>query len=678
MLAGAGTSLLPSCNQATTSGGSGGASGGGRVFVLAFDGMDPRLVRRLMQAGRLPNFSRLAAMGSFEQLISSTPPQTPVAFSNIISGADPGTHQIFDFIHRDPAPRRGKQAVRLYSSTSDVQPGSKARALHLGGRRLALSGGESILMRKGPSFWGRSTQHGIDTDVYYLPSNYPPQDTVGPGRLRCISGMGTPDLLGTYGNFAFYTPDAPARGKKVIGGRFIRLEMVEHRGQAALIGPPNHTIVPDARGQVPRMTVPFKVVRDPQSEVARIEIDNQLVLLNKGEWSNWLPIEFPTQLPGAAALDAIGAPVSVPGMVRFYLKQVHPKLELYASPINLDPAQPAMPISSPPEFAQRLAKEHGRFHTLGIPEDTKALDAGVLNEDEFLQQAYSAHDERTQQYHQALENMRQGLLFFYFGTTDLVSHMFWRDRDPGHPGRVAAQGDRYANVIDDLYIHMDELVAAALEQLRDEDTLIVLSDHGFTSFRRSVNLNTWLLHEGYLALNKSAKPNIEPGFQDVDWTRTRAYALGLNSLFINVHGRERHGTVAPGSEQTSINDEIAAKLAQLRDVDDVPVIDTLTNVAQLYPTADPRIAPDLIVGYADNYRVGWDSVLGGIPEQVLEDNLNRWSGDHCISAGRVPGILLTNRKITVEQPTLCDIAATILGAWQLALDEAMTGRDLFA
>ena len=672
MLAGAGTAWLTACGRSVESG-----RRHGRVFVVALDGMDPRLVRRLMQAGRLPNFSRLAAMGSFASLATSTPPQTPVAFGNIISGADPGTHQIFDFIHRDPNPPGKGRILRPYSSTSDIASPERDTALRLGGRRLSLSGGEPILMRRGTTFWDGLTHKGVDSSVYYLPANYPPVTPAGHGQFRSVSGMGTPDLMGTYGKFSLYTEKLTSQTRGGSGGTFIKLNMTDHRAAAVLTGPQNHTLEPDENGEVPPMTVPFQIVRDPTSSVAKITVGSEVLLLNEGEWSDWVPLDFETQLPGAAVLEAVGAPTSVPGMVRFYLKQVHPKLELYVTPINIDPQRPALPISTPADFAPQLADHHGRFYTLGIPEDTKALDAGALNEDEFLQQAYLAHDERTKQYHHVLDNTPQGLLCFYFGTTDLVSHMFWRDRDPDHPGRDPAQGDRYAGVIDDLYGHMDELVGAALDQLRDEDTLIVLSDHGFTTFRRAVNLNNWLYEQGYLVLKGGFRPGDVETFKGVDWARTRAYALGLNSLFVNVKGRERMGTVAQGAAQRALRDELAGKLDAWRDDNGAQIVRRVDDIDQRYPGADANVAPDLIVGYADSYRVSWRSVLGGLSDQPIEDNLDRWSGDHCVAADLVPGILLTNRPITVEQPKLCDIAATILAAWQVGPSTGMGGRNLF-
>jgi len=658
------------------------ASRRGRVVVLAFDGMDPSLLERLMQSRATPHFVDLANRGAFSPIVTSDPPQTPVAFSNIICGADAGAHQIFDFFHRDPRPE-GKSAIRIYFSTSDMHSTGAARGLSLGKWRIPISGGEAPqLLRQGQAFWQPLVEQGAAAKVFFLPSNYPVQGATGPGELETISGMGTPDLRGGLGEFTFVTPQAPLRGRQVTGGKLVYANLwgASHRDELELEGVENYLLDPSAvDGPLPRLKVPFVVTRDPERDLVKIEIGGQLLLLKLGEWSDWIPIDLPTEIPGSAALEAVQAPVSLPGMVRFYVKQVHPECELYITPINIDPLRPATPISEPAPAAEQLASRHGRYYTLGIPEDFNALNEGALNEDEFLEQAYLAHDERAEQYRRVLSEFENGCLFYYFGTTDLVSHMFFRDRDPQHPGHDPAQGDRHANVIDDLYVHCDGLVGETLEQLRDEDTLLVLSDHGFTTFRRSVSINRLLWQQGYLVLEPGVKPETVDNFEGVDWSKTRAYAIGLNSVFVNLKGREKNGIVPAGDEQSRLLDELTRALLDLRDdehPDAAPIQDVL-RVSRRFPQANPGIAPDLIVGYGHGYRVDWKSPLGGLGEQTIADNLNRWSGDHCVASDLVPGVLLANRPLEVDSPALTDIGPSILALCGVGVPDDMAGRPLF-
>jgi hypothetical protein len=303
---------------------------GRRVLILGVDGVDPRLLADLMNAGRVPNLSRLADEGCFKVLGTSAPPQSPVAWSNFICGADPGTHAIFDFIHRDPNPDQPGLAVLPFLSTSDIEPPARDWAIPWGSDwHIPLFGPKPVQLRRGGAFWDDLIGHGVQTVVYRMPANYPPPEIDGRQYLSCLCGMGTPDLLGTYGEFTFFTPDAPIGGRAVGGGRFDRLRMRNHRGTGRLRGPGNFLRRPDSMGRVPDLEAEVKVVRDPRAAVAKITIGDEIVLLKEGEWSDWVPVEFDTGIPGSTALGAMQLPTSIQAMVRLYLKSVHPKLQLY-------------------------------------------------------------------------------------------------------------------------------------------------------------------------------------------------------------------------------------------------------------------------------------------------------------------------------------------------------------
>ncbi len=666
--------LLPLVALAACSrGDEGSARADPRVLVLGIDGMDPRILRQLIESGRAPNFERLSREGSFKELATTAPPQSPVAWASFICGADPGTHQIFDFIHRDPDPPVGP-APLPFLSISTVEPPKRDWAIQLGRWRMPLFAATPVCLRRGRAFWDDLGEAGVESVLYRVPTVYPPPDPDGP--VRCMCGMGTPDLLGTYGEFTFFTPDAPAGGRMVGGGQFARLRLERDCGRGVLSGPDNYLLAPDAHGAVPRLTASFDVARDPRADVVKIAIGDELLLLNRGEWSGWVPVAFETGIPGSWLLSAAGVPTAAPAMVRFYVKSVHPKLELYVTPLNIDPLSPATSVGSPGDFPADVAAASGRYYTTGIPEDTKALRAHALDEDEFLSQVGVLKAERFAQFRAALASFDRGFLFFYFGHTDQLAHIFWRDRDPGHPARDPEEARRYATVVEDAYVEMDGLVGEAMAALRDRDTLIVLSDHGFTSFRRGFNLNSWLFDNGYLAVSDPARRGDISYLAGVNWSKTRAYALGLNALYVNLAGRERSGFVRDGEERAKLLQELSEKLREVRDADGSRVIDTVYIMDQTYPGADRRIAPDIVVGYADNYRASWATAEGGLPPELLEDNHDRWSGDHCIAAHLVPGILVTNRKVTIDDPDLTDLAPTILGLFGIDPPPQMTGRAL--
>ena len=648
----------------------------GRIIIVGMDGMDPVLLQRFMDSGALPHFKRLTEMGDFKPLATSMPPQSPVAWSNVICGGDPGVHEIYDFIHRDPNPTTPMLAIQPYLSTSTIESPAKNREIALGQWRIPLTSDEVKLERQGPTFWSYLIEQGVDTMIYRMPANYPAIETKGPGVFRCLTGMGTPDLLGTYGEFTVFTSTAPFKGRKVSGGRFVYLWPENHRAEAKIEGPMNFLRKPDKNNHAPKMTVDFVVIRDPERDIVKITLGDNRVILRQGEWSRWIQFDFETGIPGSAILDLMQAPTFIPGMIRFYIKQVHPKLEIFATPINIDPTRPTNPISVPADFAKELAKVDGLYFTAGIPEHTPEIQQGALNEDQWLEKAMMILEQRTKRYHYALDQFDTGCLFFYFGTPDLISHIFWRDQDPDHPGRDPEQGDRYADVIRDIYSKMDELVGYAMTKLGSHDTLIVMSDHGFASFRRGFNLNTWLLDNGYISLINPSNQEEDEFFLNVNWAKTKAYGLGLNGLYVNEIGREKYGIVNSGLQKTALMDEIVAKLLQVRDDDGSQVIVKIYSVLKEYPNADMSIAPDLLVGYARNYRASWSTVLGGMPKQLIEDNHDRWSGDHCIAAELVPGIILANRKIVVDDPSLMDIGPTIINLCGLSIPSNMNGRPI--
>jgi predicted AlkP superfamily phosphohydrolase/phosphomutase len=607
-----------------------------RAIVLAFDGLDYELTRTLMDAGRLPNFSRLARAGRFTPLATTMPPQSPVAWSTFTTGLEPAEHGIFDFVHRDPA------TLEPYLSTTRTTPPSWT--LPLGPWRLPLRGGAVVALRTGEPFWASLEARGITTTLVRMPANYPPSGKA----TRELSGMGTPDVLGTYGTFSFYTSARTAWGaqarRTVEGGTIHRIDVVDDVVQAALEGPSN-----PFRRDGAALAAPFTLYRDPQTSTARLVIGDEQRVLKTGEWSDWAPVSFEM-----APLQQLR------GMVRVYLKQVQPEVELYVSPINLDPLQPALAVSTPSAFAGELARASGRFYTQGMPEDTKAYVAGVLGPDEFLQQASLTAEENRRQYVRLLNEPRGGLLFHYFGHVDQVSHVMWRSRDPGHPAYDAAHDAPYRQVIDDLYVGLDRIVGETLDTMSPETLLIVMSDHGFASWRRLFNLNTWLERQGYLVLSDPSRRD-EPMFQSVDWSRTRAYGLGLNGLYLNIRGRERFGIVDP-AERASLAAEIAAALrAEIDPVTGGPAI-TAVHVASgaRASAAHPDREPDVIVGYAKGTRCSNGSALGAVAVEVMENNTSLWSGDHCMDPSTVPGVLLTSRPLRKPAASLHDLSAAIV------------------
>jgi predicted AlkP superfamily phosphohydrolase/phosphomutase len=629
-----------------------GARGGSkRAIILGFDGMDPRLVKGLMDAGELPAFSRLARTGGFWPLGTSLPPQSPVAWASFITGANPGQHGIFDFVHRDP------ETYLPYLSTSTTK--GAARVLKLGKLRLPLQGGSVDLMRRGTAYWEVLEEQGIPATLARVPSNFPPSPT----NQRTLSGMGTPDILGSYGTFTFYTTEPFKLKPDISGGRVVGVTVRDNIVRTVLSGPKNDFI----EGK-PELTLDVTAYLDPERPAAKLVVGDAEFLLRQGEWSEWVPIRFPV-LRGLQ---------SVSGICRFYLKEIRPEFKLYVSPINLDPRNPALPISTPPSYARELADEIGLFYTQGLPGDTHALDHGLFDEEEYLEQSRIILEERLRLSEYELGRFDQGSLFLYFSNTDQDSHMFWRLLDRDHPIYDADLAARYGDTFRKVYRSMDGVVNRALD-LADEDTLLLaVSDHGFASYRRALHLNTWLEKEGYAVLKNPA--DREPEFlANVDWSRTRAYALGLNGLYLNVRGREREGIVSAGREKEALEDELAAKLQGLKDPKTGETVVSQAYVARKsYRGPHMERAPDIVVGYAAGHRASWQTALGKFPRELLADNLEKWSGDHCGDPQAVPGVLFSNSKLRGARGRFIDLAPTILAHFEAPIPDGMDGTSLLS
>lgn len=611
-----------------------------KLVVFGVDGMDPALLRAYMREGRMPHLSALAERGGFIELGTSDPPQSPVAWSDFITGHDSSSHGIYDFVHRDP------HSLEPYLSTSRVEPAS---TLEIGPVVVPLSSPEVRLLREGRTFWQDLEDAGVPATVVKVPANFPPAPST---HARSLSGMGTPDLTGTYGTFQLYTDDPALAGRRMSGGVVHRLTFDGQRARGRLVGP-SDPLSPDGAS----MAVALSVLVDDRRPVALIEVGDHREILQPGEWSAWIPVAFdPGLLAGSAA-----------GMVRLYLASVEPRVRLYVSPINLDPAAPAMPLSAPGEYASALASRVGRFYTQGMPLDTKALAGGALDDEELLSQADIVFRERLALLDDAIAEFDGGLLFFYFSLVDQLSHVFWRALDPDAPAEVR----RHARVIPDIYQRVDTAIGDAISRLGDDVDIIVLSDHGFAPFKRKVHLNTWLANRGYLSLLDQDQV-VDGPLGHIDWNQTQAYGLGLNQLFLNLRGRERGGVVDPG-RRALILDRLERDLLAWRDPDSgTPVV---TRVTRPEPGQFAERAPDLIVGYNRGYRSSDESALGQVGNLEVEDNRGVWSGDHCMDPSHVPGVLLASLPVR-ESGSLTDMAPTLLAYFDVAAGAPLPGDNL--
>ena len=617
-----------------------------RVVVLGLDGLDPQLSRSFMDSGLLPNFSKLLETGCFRSLATTKPSISPVAWSSFATGVNPGKHRIFDFYTRDP---------RSYLPVlSSVDIATVNKPLKLGALKIPRTKTNVRFLRKATSFWNILGKHGIFSNVLRVPISFPPEKFYG----ASLSDMCAPDLRGTQGAFTCFCSNLPGENEGFSEGMYVTIKRTGNQFQAPIQGPRLSTeetpLIINISGRI-------------KGENNRVDlyIHKERYTLQPGIYSPWIKLRFKS-----------GTRTKVTGIARFLLIQIEPDFKLYMSPINIDPEKPTLPVSHPFYYSAILSKLYGAFSTLGLSEDTWALNEGVINEQDFLNQAYDIYEDRKKHFLDALKKNKEGLVVSVFDTTDRIQHMFFRYLDDTHPANAGKDSETHKMAIQDLYRRMDQMLGDVLTQIRSDDLLMIISDHGFTQFKWGVNLNTWLWQNGYLVL----KPGKTPGGQwlkDVDWSHTRAYAFGLTGVFINLKDRESQGIVANGDERLKLQLELKEKLEAIVDRDNGkrPVRRAMLSQMNLNgPYVDD--SPDLIVGYEKGYRSSWNCAVGRITDQVIEPNTRHWSGDHSVDPELVPGVFFSNWKLTEENPTIMDIAPTIQNLFGIPPEKNQDGRVL--
>jgi predicted AlkP superfamily phosphohydrolase/phosphomutase len=621
-----------------------------RVIIIGLDGMDPGIATRFLQQGHLPTLQKMAEQGVFRPLQTSNPSMSPVAWSSFATGVDPSSHGIYDFITRDPC-----TYAPILSST-DIR--SAEKVLNIGKYMVPLEKPKIKLLQKSQAFWKLLGDRHVPSTIQRVPITFPPV----PFRGLLLSGMCVPDLRGSQGTFSFFSTRNEQGQAAFTGGEQTVLRRKGDQIRSRIVGPDNSMVREGGR-----MTLPFTLTIKPDRSGATLAIDDGETLdLPLRAYTPWVNLRF-----------TAGMGVKVSGIARFYLVCADPEVDLYMTPIHIDPESPAMPISHPEVYAVYLAKKFGPFATLGLAEDTWALNERVIDEQAFFDAAMDICDEREKMLFDAIERTPKGLVTTVFDTTDRISHMFYRYLDPAHPANAGKESTAYQDAILRAYQRMDGMIARVLDQAGPDATVVVMSDHGFTNFRRGVNLNTWLRDEGYLVLHDGHSVSGD-WFEHVDWSRTRAFSLGLTGMFINRKGREKSGIVEEGESYRSLVREIARKLEALVDPETgAPAVRKVEAAFELFEGPYRLDAPDLFVGYEGGYRNSWECATGAVTPEVFSDNTKSWSGDHCVDPAVVPGVFFCNRRIAVEDPHIMDIPASVLRLFGGSVPRYMKGRMLF-
>jgi predicted AlkP superfamily phosphohydrolase/phosphomutase len=680
-----------------------------RVVILGFDGVDAGIVERQIAAGKLPNLAAVQKQGGFTPLLPPVPAQTPVSWASFSTGLDPGSTRIFDFLKRDPKTLTPTFAIAeegekkfLFGAANPwafglavlvvlgFLPQIFARrwlrfAFVLAGvaaaipvfivvrRDLPEKQPTAVNNRQGTTLWQALAAAGKKAVVIRMPVTFPPDEFAG-GRL--VAGLGVPDLSGRIGRPSYYTSDpffAP-KGGNDFSIELVRLDANEGSVATKITGPPAKYFG-NPEGW---LTAPMTLTVDGDKKGLTVETSGSRVHLAPGEWSDWVPLSFRANVL-----------VTLHGMAKVKLVSVSPEIGLYVSPVNFDPRRlpPGFALSSPAGYARDLASRVGLFKTMGWAIDTWSIQSGTIDEATFLQDVDATVASERKILDTLLADGSVDCAIQYFEFPDRVSHVFWRLRDPQHPAYNAALAKIYGDAVEKAYDTMDAIVGQARAKLSPSDVLIVLSDHGFATWRRSVNYDTWLVQNGYLALKGAAqRKNLDELFShgtfwdSVDWSKTKAYAMGLGEIYVNVLGREKEGIVPPGAEYEKVRSELIARLLTLADAKNgAKAVSRVLRREEAYRKFDPNLIPDLFVLNTDGFRVSWQSSLGVPTENLFEDNTDVWSGDHCsVDPQLVRGIFFATVKLdNTRIPSIMDVEPSVLRLMGVAIPAETDGKPFF-
>lgn len=694
------------------------AAGSPRVVVLGFDGADAKLTEKWMDEGKLPNLAKLRDEGTFSPLLATVPSQTPVSWSTFATGLNPGRHGIFDFLKRDTKTYRpgfaafdetrepllwGKRTPSILATIVGVAlllllfvvlklfrvRAGIAVTVGLAVGILAAVGVDlaaakliptdrpvAINRRQGDTFWQILGHHGKRVKVIRVPVTFPPK-AYEHGDL--LSGLGTPDLSFRIGKPFYFTSELFFTPKG--GGDFSVeiVELIDNQGTipTKIKGPPNKLFPNDK--EHPYIEIPMTLKVAPDRSHLDIQVSGHSVSLEPGEWSDWVRFTFP-----------FNPLVKLHGIGRFRLLSLDPEVRLYLSPIQFDPTElpPIVDITTPRGFVKQLTSRVGLFKTIGWAVDTWSITDGTVGEKVFLEDVANTVSKYKEMLFDLLGDKDWDVLVDYFEFTDRVQHIMYRYFDPKHPLYTKEGAAKWGDSILKAYQQMDEIVGETMRRMPKDAILFVVSDHGFASFRRSMNYNTWLAKNGFMTLTgeDSQRKNLEDLFDqgdffvNVDWSHTKAYALGLGQIYINLAGREGKGIVQPGEEYRQVAQEIKQGLEAYVDPEtgEHPVAHVFTR-DEAYGVYDPELIPDLIPSNNAGYRVGWQDTLGGIAKQVVEPNTEIWSGDHCsVYPPLVKGILFSNHRLDTQVDAyMGDVMPTLLDIYGVQPTTNLDGRSLW-
>ncbi len=592
-----------------------------KMLIIGIDGMDPKVTNKLMSEGMLPNFLRLKEIGSFSKLNTILPAESPVAWTTISTGTNPGKHGLFDFVTRNPE----NYLLGVSITKQKSRYGTKF---------------ESPV--KGIPFWRITSDAKIPTTIIRWPATFPPDKVSG----VMLSGEGVPDIRGFSSGYYIYT------SKGLDEEKTIKVSVNDKIINSKVFGP-----LGTDRNPIEK---PIQIKTDANEAI--IIVNDKEYIVKVGGWSDWIKIDF-----------KVGFMKKVSAITKAYLFSVEPEFNMYLSSIQIDPENPVVDFTYPNKYSKELADAIGLYNTLGMPEDTNALNENAITDKVFLEQVTQIEDERNKMFWYEFNRFDKGVFAFVFDSGDRLQHMYWDEKNLFN----VKEGLSVNKEVVDYYIKKDNLLGEVLNKINNKTALMIFSDHGFTSFERAVSINRWLVDNGFMTLTNEYDGKDEGAlFKFVDWSKTKAYSMGFAGIYINLKAREGQGIVEEAEKEEILND-IIKKLEDFKDPkNNKKVITHAYKMEEIYHGDYVKDASDIVIGFEPGYRMSWQSAIGGLTQEIVIDNMKKWKGDHIVDPSHVPGVLFTNFKTNNENPSLLDIAPTILNILKIEISKDIDGKSL--
>jgi predicted AlkP superfamily phosphohydrolase/phosphomutase len=581
-----------------------------KTIIIGLDAFDPKFFEQLHSQGKTPNLSKYVQSNGYSRFKISNPAQSEVSWTSIATGQNPGGHGMFDFVHRNP---------KNYGINVSLLPTKKS-----------LVGLQFAYPHEAETIFDYAVDNGYPATSLWWPATFPAKLT---SLVQTIPGLGTPDISGKLGLGLLYSVNEIRENIP----QKTQLEKLTPSSQAGKFTGKLRGPVRTKGNKTEKTFIDFTLDFTDENN-ADFKLGNKVSLnLKVGEWSPVFETGF-----------KMGLLITLKTVTRVILTQGKNNPQLYFLPLQIHPMSSAWPYGSPRNFIKNTWNQAGPFLTLGWPQDTTGLDEGIITDRQFLQLCDSILETREKIFKAQIQRFNDGVLGIVFDTLDRVQHMFWRN----HP-----------EIIESWYLKLDAMVGRIEEQIRaanhQDAQVLILSDHGFANFDYKVNLNKWLINQGFLSINQGSDSS---SLEQANWSESQAYAIGLNSLYLNQIGREGQGAIT-SEQEPAVLEKLSTALLEWKGPDGKQVVSSVMTNKEAFIGPLSHLGPDLVIGYAPGYRASADTGVGKWNDQMIETNQDHWNADHCIDPEAVQGVIFRNRDLSkYPNPSYQDIPPLTVGA----------------